>query len=500
VLRRFPRAALVACCVAATLPAAAAEDAVPELDWSTFAYDRPAPIYRLRLGLEELGAVGVAYIGYTIQDPPPTLPGVRNPTWIWEKLAFLPGTWVFDADSFGTNMVGHAAAGTAYYMIARGNRTSIPEAFGWTVAASLLWELIEYKEPVSINDAIVTPAGGLALGEAFTQLSSWFDRSGDDVLSKVLAWVFDPAKKLHDCIDGVIPDRDPRSRGWHEFQAAAGGGALWQSATGATYPVGWFGIGSRLLHAPGYGAPGRDRFAFGDGNASRVGLAVTFTGSAVVDFAFDTEVVLAGLYQRDLDGPAERRSGWDFLIGLTSGYEYGYHRWDLASGALDHISLVRLPGLTFRPRLLAGDWAVALDLDAALTFGGVQPFGLSQPATFPIGTAFPPVLLVQGYYFALGLRLAPSLEVRFGPLAAGGAVCLDLLTGLTQPNVVTLPGTMADLSDERLLASAWARWRVPDPPLEAALSFQWRSRSGSANAVSASEHERTVLGRLGIVF
>ncbi len=509
--RRTPVALLV---VALALPGAARGETAPEaapetartleaprsLDWSTFAYEQPVPVTRLRLGLELLGAVSVAYVGYLIQSPPSSVPGVRNPTWIWEKLAFLPGTWVFDADDFGTNFAGHPSAGTVYYLIARGNRASVPESALWTLGASLLWELVEHKEPVSINDLIVTPGAGIAIGEAFTQLSAFFDRSGDDAFSKAMAWIFNPPKKLHDWIDGAIPDRDPRSLGWHEFRVLGGGGFLWQGSNGLTYPVACLGLATRIFHAPGYGAPGRDRFAFGDGNASRLGLGITFTGSAVVDFLFDVDTVLAGIYVRDVDGGAGSPEGFDLLAGITSGYEYGYHRWDLTTGVTNRIAMVRLPGLAIRPRFLAGDLVVSADLETALTFSGVQPFALMQPALFPVGTAFPPVLTANGYYYAIGLRFAPAVEIRYGPASAGGAFWLDLFSGLTEPNVIEVPGTMARLSDQRSLATAWARWRVQEPSLQFDLSFQWRSRSGTADAVSASEQERSLLGSVAVVF
>jgi hypothetical protein len=498
----------VALAVLAALAPPASRAAEPEtpataaaaLDWSTFTYTEPAPTYRLRLGLEELGAVSVAFIGYVIQDPPPSMPGVRMPVYPWEKLTFQPGTWVFDADDFGTNMVGHTAAGTVYYLVARGNRVSIPEAFAWAFGASLLWEVVEFKEAVSINDQIMTPVGGLAIGEAFTQLSSWFDRSGDDPASKAMAWLFNPVKKFHDWIDRVVPDRDPRTRGWHEFVAAAGGGLVHQSAAQATYPVATISFGTSLLRAPGYGEPGRATFGFTDGNASRIGVGVTFTGSAVVDFLFDTETAIAGLLVRDVDGTREDRHGHELLLAGTVGYEYGLHRWNIAGGEPNRIALVRLPGMNLRGRAFAGPWTFAAGLDLALTFGGVQPFALEEPVGFPAGSAFPPVVAVGGYYYGIGGRVAPSLEVRCAEVALGAALWLDALAGLTGPNVVEPPGQMVPLSDRRALLNAWARWRVPDPSVEFSLAYQWRARAGTAGEVGRSEHEYGVLGTLGVVF
>jgi len=503
------RGVLALAVLAAVLAPPVARAAEPEapppaetapLDWSTLTYTEPAPTYRLRLGLEELGAVSVAFIGYVIQDPPPSVPGVRMPIYPWQKLTFQPGTWVFDADDFGTNMVGHSAAGTVYYLIARGNRVSIPEAFAWAFGASLLWEVVEFKEAVSINDQIMTPVGGLAIGEAMTQLSSFFDRSGDDPASKAMAWLFNPVKKFHDWIDKVVPDRDPRTRGWHEFVAAAGVGLVHQSAAQATYPVATISLGTSLLRAPGYGEPGRASFGFTDGNASRIGLGVTFTGNAVVDFLFDTETAFAGLLVRDVDGTREDRQGWELLVAGTVGYEYGLHRWNLAGGEPNRIALVRLPGLNLRGRAFAGPWTFAAGLDLAVTFGGVQPFALTEPAAFPAGSAFPPVVTAGGYYYGIGGRVAPSLEIRRDEAALGASLWLDALAGLSGPNVVEPPGTMVPLADRRALLCAWARWRVPDPSIEFSLTYQWRSRSGTAGDVGQSEQEYAFLGSLGVVF
>ncbi len=491
-------------------------DSAP-VDWSTLAYVEPAPTYRLRLGLEELFGVTAAFIGYVIQDPPDALPGIARPYYPWKKLTFQPGTWTFDADDFGTNMAGHVSAGTVYYLIARGNRVSIPEAFAWTFGASLLWELVEFKEPVSINDQVMTPVGGLALGEAFQQLSTWFDRGGGDPISQAFAFLFSPAKKLHDWIDRTVPDRDPRARGWHEFTLLGGGGVLAQSASGNAYTVFRFAGETRLFRAPGYGEPGKGRFGWGDGNASRIALGATFTGSSVVDYLFDTETALAGLYVREITGDAASvdaasetsarrdafvsRDGIDLFVAGTVGYEYGVHRWNLATGVPNSIALVRLPGLALRARGVVGAFVLSAGVDASLTFGGVQPFALQPPPVFlPEGTALPSVLLANGYYFAIGFRGAPSAEVRWREAAVGASMQVDVLGALTSPDIVPQPGAMLALDDQRWSATAWARWRFEEIPIELGITGQWRSRSGTAGDLHASEQERSLLGNLAVVF
>lgn len=478
-----------------------AADAAPEVNWATLAYTEPAPTYRLRLALEELFGVSAAFVGYLVDTPPEALPGFDPPYRPWAKLTFQPGTWTFDADDFGTNMAGHVAAGTTYYLIARGNRVSIPEAFAWTFGASLLWEVVEFREPVSINDMIMTSAGGLALGEAFQQLSAWFDRGGSDPASQALAFLFNPAKKIHDWIDRAVPDRDPRARGWHAFSLEGSVGFVWQTAPGATYLVAGIRGESRLFRAPGYGEPGRGTFTWGDGNASRISLGASFAGSTVLDFLFDTETALVGLYHREIGGAPDAREGWDLFLAGTAGYEYGVHRWDLSTGQPDNIALVRLPGVGLQARWFSSGWTLSAGLDLALTFGGVQPFAFQQPPFFlPDGTALPGVLLANGYYFAVGFRGTPSLEARWRDLSLGASFQSDLFWSVSQPDAVTQPGAMLQLTDQRLLASAWLRCRFPEVGLEAGLAGRLGWRSGTAGAIEASARETSVLGNLAVVF
>ena len=471
-------------------------------DWATFVYQKPAPILRLRLALEEAGLMSIAVIGYLIVQPPPSIEGVPTPIWPWQKLMFQPGTWSFEADPFGTNLEGHVASGTLYYAFARGSRVSIPEAFAWTFAASLAWELVEYNEPVSISDMIITPVGGMAIGEALTQLSGWFDRSGNDSIRRAFAWILDPPKKFHDWMDKAAPVVDPVTAGWHEFQAFAAAGFMRQGLEpGPNYGIVQFGFQTRLFRVPGYQATGRGDFGFWDGNASRITLMATFQGSRLVDSLFDTETAVAGRYARNLEVSDGQLTGWDYFVGATVGYENGRHVWNVEGKAPpNRIALVRMPGVVFRPRAFLGRFELDMGLDASLLFGAVDPLGWPQAAPPPAGVAYPPVLVEQGYYFALGLRLAGSFQARYGVLALGGAACVDSFRAITGGNAVPPPGQMASLSDRRDLASAWLRARFEDPPIEAGMRAEWRARSGVIDDVRVSQREQALLGTFAVIF
>ena len=470
--------------------------------WATFVYLKPAPVLRLRLAIEEGVLMSIATIGYLIVQPPPSIQGIPTPIWPWQKLTFQPGSWSFDADPWGTNLQGHVFAGTLYYAFARGSRVSIPEAFAWTFGAALTWEIVEYNEPVSINDMIMTPVGGMAVGEALTQLSGWFDRSGNDSLRRAFAWILDPAKKFNDWMDNATPVVDPSTAGWHEFQAFIAAGFMRQGLEpGPSYGIVQLGVQTRLFRVPGYQTAGRGDFGFWDGNASRITLTGTFQGSKVVDSLFDTETAVAGKYARDLDGSDGQLRGWDYYAAVTVGYENSGHVWDVAANSPpNRIALVRMPGIVFRPRAFLGSFELDVGIEASLLFGAVDPLGWPQAVPPSPGVAYPPVLVQQGYYFALGLRLAPSLQVRYGVLALGAAACVDSFRAITGGNAVPPPGQMASLSDRRDLASVWLRARFEGPPIEAGMRAEWRSRSGVINDVRVNQKEEALLGTLAVIF
>jgi hypothetical protein len=490
-----------AACLALLAPAASAQerapDEAPDL-WDTFVYERPAPTYRLRLAIEQVAILGVTLVGYSIQDPAPPIPGVPATT-VWDKVRFAPGSWYLDSDPLSLNFARHPFVGTLYYMVARGNRVSVTEAFLWTIGSSTVWELIEYKEPASINDAIVTPVAGAAIGEAFTQLSGWFDRAGGNGLYEAFAWIFNPVKKIHDWMDGAVPLRVPDHLGWHEFRADASAGLIWQGQQ--TYPALGVDFATRLFRAPGYGEAGGTGFGFADGNVSAIAISATWAASRSVDFLFDTETALLGCYARDLRTEGTGLGGWDLFVGATIGYEFGSHVWDLANnGPSNQIAMVRFPGADARVRVFAGELELDVSVDVALDFAGVEPIGMPSQGSLPPGQSLPLVYQVQYYYYALGLHLAPALEVRYGPAALGLSLRADWFRGLTGPFIPPPDGQVVSLSDSRSTATAWFRYRLTSPSLEFALRGAFRDRRGTVGDQETVRREGSLLASFGVVF
>jgi hypothetical protein len=91
--------------------------------------------------------------------------------WSTLKNNFKNG-FVWDNDSFSTNLLSHPYHGSLYFNSARSNGMNFWASFPYAMGGSLMWELFMENEPSSINDLFSTAVGGTALGEVTFRLSS----------------------------------------------------------------------------------------------------------------------------------------------------------------------------------------------------------------------------------------------------------------------------------------------------------------------------------------
>jgi hypothetical protein len=83
------------------------------------------------------------------------------------------GTWKFDTDPFGMNMVNHPYMGSFNYGFARSAGLNYWESLGYTFAGSFVWETYGETGPPSSNDQFMTSFGGSFLGEALFRMASF---------------------------------------------------------------------------------------------------------------------------------------------------------------------------------------------------------------------------------------------------------------------------------------------------------------------------------------
>ena len=78
--------------------------------------------------------------------------------------------WIVDTDDFFANQLMHPIHGNLNYNAARSTGLGFYESFGYAFAGSLIWEQFLEIQPPSLNDQVMTPAGGSLVGEVLFRM------------------------------------------------------------------------------------------------------------------------------------------------------------------------------------------------------------------------------------------------------------------------------------------------------------------------------------------
>lgn len=441
----------------------------------TFRYEAPADAHRLRAAAEIGGFLALAAAAWLVAPSRTATPGSK-----------ADGIRL-DASRFRTNFGGHPVSGAIYYQLARSNRLSAVESALWSVAGSSVWELIEYNEPVSLNDLVVTPVGGVALGAPLFELAAHLDRGPRTTAGEVLAWILAAPKKAHDAIDGARPARGAPDDALEASSGASAGAARlggdWRAELRAHAAF-------RLVRDADWGAPGEGTRVLHDAAVSGLALDVGLGARGLSDLSFGSGVLFVAVHRRDLAEDAGGLRGSEWLAGAGAGFAVRLHDWDLGS-SLDRLAVIELPALAAEARWFAGGLRVAVRLSAAPTFGGVSSLALANdPAAVPPEDV-PTVHLDWDYHFAAGAGFAPAVEVRYGRFALEAAGRADWLWGVTEPDADPARSPRADFQDRRVDGRLGARLTVA-PRLELSASVARRLRRSEANAAAIGAAETAV--------
>jgi hypothetical protein len=107
---------------------------------------------------------------------------------------------VIDKDRVAFNYILHPYAGAVYYQAARGSGCNVWQSFLYcTFVSNVLWEygFEAFNEIPSIQDLIITPVVGSAIGEGFYYakrkiVSRNYNVLGKRWIGKTICWVIDP--------------------------------------------------------------------------------------------------------------------------------------------------------------------------------------------------------------------------------------------------------------------------------------------------------------------
>jgi len=263
----------------------------------------------------------------------------------------------FDDNAFGINM-GHAYYnGSFYYDVARVLGGSFAESWLFTLATSTLWEMtIEHREVLSLNDTIVTPAGGAAIGEAFYQLGLFFERGSPTVANRVLTTLFSPAQTLNDAFGlTAVPRTDDVDRwglpkdAYHRFVIAAGYGLTTRGSADHEHSQEFeLRLDTDLLTVPEYDHAGSLSRSLTAGALSHVNVLYALAPNDLKDLRVFTQASVWGYYWQTLEGDEAALRG-------TVSYAGGATAFDLSIAETpdftDFLGIMHLFGCRF-PRPL----------------------------------------------------------------------------------------------------------------------------------------------------
>lgn len=477
----------------------------------------------MRAGLEVGAVVGVGLIDYMLHTQArggTTRAGDKQ--WAlrydWPLLrAKLTGdSLALDANRIGTNYVSHPFAGTLYYQVARSNHLSPTESFLFSVLGSTIWEMFgEIRETTSLNDLIVTPTAGFAIGEPLMQLSGFFARGKKSFSNELLSFLFSPIGAINRWTDGATPMRTaaPDALGfptepWHRFYASAGVAATSQSANGPSYPRATYGdlrvgLDMEIAVLPGYAGAGHESHVFDDGNVSSLRFGASFSGGKVRDGILATRAVPIGFYFRDADlGADERPRGHGALFGWRVAFEYGVHDWDRdRARPLDHLAIVSPVGVAAEYTYSRGPFRVKTNFDLGGSIAGVTPYALSDYRVGRETTGLPTSVKGDGYYHGLGITAAPSVEIGLGDLSFGARMRVDAfrpIEGFDEAEGTIDPNTK--IFDRRTVVGAAIAWAPSKAPLRISIDGERRARMGDIGRVHSDRSEMSVGLSVGVLF
>jgi hypothetical protein len=323
----------------------------------------------------------------------------------------------FDDNMPRTNLVLHPVAGSMHYTFTRANGFGVLPSFGAAALSSALWEgLLEWRELTSINDLVVTPIAGTAMGEFFHQLGNYLNsepkrpKKLDEVVGvepfgrRMAAMTLGLPRLMHNELDEPAPppevtrDRLGLSSAYgHDFRLSLGVDRIAndRGELGSVFVVRTSG---EVVAMPGFLRPGEFSTGFGAGNFTSMNLRIAH-GSRIRDFDLGFDSHLFGHYWQRFE---RRRSGL-FGRALEIAGRTGLHYVDRSLlERRDQYGIVHLPSPVATYWLALGRTMLRFSGDAAADFAQVR--SLAYPAWVDRfgdeGTKSS--LLRHGYYNAWG--------------------------------------------------------------------------------------------------
>jgi hypothetical protein len=210
-----------------------------------------------------------------------------------------------------------------------------------------------------------------------------------------------------------------------------------------------------------------------------------------------------GLHYRAIAQDQGGLSGHELLFGLVVATEYSVHRfgdWRGASRLRDRYFELDVPGASLHYRRLWGPVVLALELQAAAVFIGVDALALPETRAMPSPPPLPTVTRVDGYNYALGIRLQPRASLTYRNVQLGAELAVVRGSVITVNDRFEERGDYAAGSERRALGLVWVGIGPNSWPARLVVHGSWLQRWGMLGGARAERAELTAAAGLSAVF
>jgi len=422
----------------------------------------------------------------------------------WKRKAITFDAVRMDGDDFKTNAVHHTfVAGMTDYVIGRANHLTIPEAFLMGTLASVAWEyLVEFDQPPSLNDMITTPLSGIALGEVFHRMGQYFLRGSDQPVNWLLGSTIGALQTFHARADNLQQPRSAETGDlgfaldpWHRFETSAGIAQAW--IDGRTEARMQLGLDTEIVTIPSWEREGKTSAWVSEQNFTSMTSRLAFHEGGIQELFLRARATIGGHYHQDLRGRRNALFGHAMYSGAIASFEFS--RQHLFS-FYDSLGIVGIFGATSDLTLHAGSFRMRAVLDASPDFGMIT--ALAGPAyleSLGRDALTKNTLQAFGYYYALGVSVAPSLVLEYAPLSLSLDARFD-----TFRSIQGFDRRQDELTDDSTLYDRRISYRAlasvsPFPLLKFSVGVEERIREGAARDVRATLRERLWTARASFV-
>lgn len=435
-------------------------------------------------------------------------------TWKDQKKKFFTRkNWNYDANCFAFNWT-HALAGGIYYNFSRTNNLSILESLLMSWASSSYWEfVVEYRSDISINDHIITPLGGLSIGEAWFQLGKFFI-GRTDKLSQVLSFL-NPILKMNRFFDRrKIKDMLPEPRpGWHKFNIDLGIRNIRIQKGDYNQTSLYAGLHTQIKSIPEYGQEGLENRFVKKTIFSEIQMDITGVGREAEEFNLSSRVVWFGLFKQNIDS---LKRGYSLYFGGGSAYSMfkkkrgtthfpcsfkGRNPDDLKLDEprdfTDKLAVVHILGPVLDWTRFSKNLNIRLVLDMYIDFGIANSFAFNAYTYLHDFSGVKTPLLINGYYYGWGTTMSSGLDVTWRNLNV--QVYLRYQSYGSIEGKDRYQNLLTDdfhLTDSRFLSRFGIGYKIPGLPLTLKASYESIYRQGKIEDIQERQYE--VRGFLGL--